>query len=134
MATTKKGAGYVDGFVFAVPKKNIAAYKKMAKEGAATWKRFGALDYKECMGHDLKTKSSSPEWPAPVSFTKLAGAKPTETVWFSFITFKNKKHRDQVNKAVMAYFDKKYKNSKEAPPMPFDPARMTYGGFSVEVQ
>jgi len=133
MATTKKSAGYVDGFVFSVPKKNIAAYKKMAREGAVVWKRFGALDYKECMGQDLKTKSSSPEWPAPISFTTLAGAKSSETVWFSYITFKNKKHRDQVNKAVMAHFDKKYKNAKNAPPMPFDTARMAYGGFSIEI-
>ena len=134
MAPIKKGAGYVDGFVFSVPNKNVAAYKKMAREGAAAWKRFGALDYKECKGQDLKTKSSSPEWPAPMSFTKLAGAKPSETVWFSFITFKNKKHRDQVNKAVMAYFDEKYKNKKTAPTMPFDVRRMAYGGFSVEVE
>ncbi len=55
---TKTSAKYIDGFVFAVPKKNIAAYKKMAKEGAEVWKKFGALDYKECKGEDLKTKGS----------------------------------------------------------------------------
>lgn len=117
---------YVDGFVFVVPKKNLAAYKKMATEGAKIWKQFGALDYKECMGDDVKTKGGS-----GTNFTKLTSAKSNETVWFSYIVFKNKKHRDAVNKKVMAYFDKKY-SSKEMK-MPFDMNRMAYGGFGVVV-
>jgi uncharacterized protein YbaA (DUF1428 family) len=129
--TTKTSAKYVDGFVFAVPKKNIAAYKKMAREGAEVWKRFGALDYKECIGNDLKVKASQ-GMPAPTSFLKLTKAKPSEVVWFSFITFKNKAHRDQVNKKVMAYFSKQYADQKDIP-MPFETSRMAYGGFSVEV-
>ena len=124
---------YVDGFVFTVPKKNVAAYKKMAKEGAAAWKKFGAIDYKECMGNDLKTKAQH-GMPAPLSFTKLTGAKPNETVWFSYITFKSKAHRDQVNKRVMAYMEKKYANvTQKDMTMPFDVKRMAYGGFSVVV-
>jgi uncharacterized protein YbaA (DUF1428 family) len=130
MATTIKST-YVDGFVFSVPKKNLASYKKMAKEGAAAWKKFGALDYKECMGQDLKVKGSK-EMPTPLSFTKLTNAKPSETVWFSFITFKNKKHRDEVNKKVMEHFNKVYAD-KKMESMPFDVKRMAYGGFSVEV-
>lgn len=129
----KTKSKYVDGFVFVVPKKNVAAYKKMAKEGAAAWKKFGALDYMECRGEDLKTKGQG-GMPAPLSFTKLTLAKPTDTVWFSYITFKSRAHRDQVNKKVMAYMDKKYANAKpEDMVMPFDVARMAYGGFAVEV-
>ncbi len=131
MKKTQKGK-YVDGFVFPVPKKNIAAYKEMAREAAVVWKKFGALDYKECMGEDLKTKSSM-GMPAPISFTKLAGAKPNEIVWFSYIVYKNKAHRDQVNKKVMDYFSKKYADKKDYS-MPFDPSRMAYGGFRVEVE
>ena len=124
---------YVDGFVFTVPKKNLAAYKKMAREGKEAWISCGALDYKECMGADLKTKAQH-GMPAPLSFTKLTGAKPNETVWFSYITFKSKAHRDQVNKKVDAYMGKKYANAKpEDMVMPFDVRRMAYGGFSVEV-
>jgi len=70
--------------------------------------------------------------PAPLSFTALTSTKSDETVWFSFITFKSKAHRNQVNKKVMDYFTKKYANQKEQP-MPFEVLRMTYGGFSVEV-
>ena len=131
MATKTPGATYVDGFVFVVPKKNVAAYKKMAREASEVWKRFGALDYKECMGEDLKTKTA-PGMPLPLSFTKLTSAKPSETIWFSYITFKNKTHRKEVNKKVMAHFNAKYASKKDQS-MPFDIARMAYGGFSVEV-
>lgn len=131
MTTNTSKAKYVDGFVFTVPKKNLAAYKKMAREGAKAWKQFGALDYMECMGEDLTPKAMG-GMPAPLSFTKLTQAKPSETVWFSYITFKNKTHRNQVNKKVMEYFSKKYADKKDEP-MPFDMGRMTYGGFSVEV-
>jgi uncharacterized protein YbaA (DUF1428 family) len=127
----KTNATYVDGFVFVVPKKKIAAYKKMAVEGAAAWKKFGALDYKECMGEEMKIKAQK-GMPAPLSFTKLTKAKPTDTVWFSFITFKNKAHRNQVNKKVMEYFGKKYADKKDFE-MPVNMADMAYGGFSVEV-
>ena len=131
MKTAKTSGKYVDGFVFVVSKKNVKAYKKMATEAEQVWKKFGALEYKECMGNDLKIKGSQ-GMPAPVSFTKLTGAKPTETVWFSYITYKSKAHRDAVNKNVMAYFSKRYEG-KEDMPMPFDMARMVHGGFSVEV-
>jgi uncharacterized protein YbaA (DUF1428 family) len=129
--TTKKSAKYMEGFVFVVPKKNIAAYKKMAREGAAAWKKFGALDYKECMGNDLVSKGPDGK-PNPMNFIKLTNAKPTETVWFSFITYKNKIHRDQVNKKVMKFFSDKYANMKDFS-MPFDMSRMATGGFQVEV-
>lgn len=118
-------AKYVDGFVIPIPKKNTAAYKKMAKEANTVWKRFGALDYKECMLQDARPKGVTNTFP------RLAKAKAGETVWFSYITFKSRAHRDAVNKKVMAYFDKKYKDS--AMPMPFDMKRFSYGGFAVEV-
>jgi uncharacterized protein YbaA (DUF1428 family) len=124
-------AKYVEGFVFVVAKKKVAAYKKMAREGAEAWKKFGALDYKECMGEDLKAEKVA-GMPTPLTFTALAGAKPSETVWFSFITYKNKAHRDQVNKKVMDYFGKKYADMKDFE-MPMDVQRMAKGGFSVEV-
>src|SRR3989338_7350340 len=95
-------AKYVDGFVIPVPKKNSAKYRKMAKEASKVWKRFGALDYKECIMEDAK-----PQW-VTFSFSKMAKTKPGETVWFSYIVYKSRAHRDTVNKKVMAYFEKKY--------------------------
>lgn len=116
---------YVDGFVFTVPEENVAAYKKMARDGAKAWMKFGALAYKECQADDV----SRPD--ITFTFPKMAKAKEGETVWFSFIVFKNRKHRDEVNKKVMDYFEKKYANADMT--MPFDMKRMAYGGFKVEV-
>lgn len=117
---------YVDGFVFSVPKENVAAYKKMAKEGNKTWMKHGALAYMECQADDVERPDVS------FTFPKMAKTKEGETVWFSFIVFKNKKHRDQVNKKVMAFFEEKYKEG-DMKDMPFDMRRMAYGGFKVEV-
>lgn len=122
---------YVDGFVFVVPKNKVAAYKKMATWGKKIWLKYGALDYKECMGDDLKVKSIGGM--KPLSFKKLAKAKKGETVWFSFIVFKSKKHRGQVNAKVMkdpSMNDPEWANK----PMPFDMKRMAYGGFKAIVE
>ena len=115
---------YVDGFVIPVPKKNTAKYKKMAQEASKVWKRFGALDYKECMIEDVKPEH------VKLTFPKLAKTKPGETVWFSFIVYKSRTHRDSVNKKVMEYFSKKYGKDM---PMPFDMKRFAFAGFKVMV-
>ena len=117
---------YVDGFVLSIPKKNTAKYKKLAQEASEVWMRFGALDYKECMIDDRK-----PDKNLVLTFPKLIKTKPGEVVWFSYITYKSRKHRDAVNKKVMAYFSKKYANNQMA--MPFDMKRFAYGGFKVIV-
>lgn len=117
---------YVDGFVLTVPVEKRNEYKKMAREGKKTWLKFGALDYKECRADDVT--------PTHVSFTfpKMAKAKEGEEVWFSFIVFASKKERNEINKKVMEYYDKKYANKPMD--MPFDMKRMAYGGFVTEVE
>jgi uncharacterized protein YbaA (DUF1428 family) len=116
---------YVDGFVISIPKKSTAKYKKIATEASRVWKRFGALDYKECIIDDAKPKYVT------LTFAKMAKTKANEAVWFSFIVFKSKQHRDAVNKKVMAYYDKKYGSA--GMDMPFDMKRFSYAGFKVEV-
>ena len=86
---------YVDGFVLVVPKKKLAIYKKMATKAGKVWREHGALDYRECVGDDLKVKMGLP-------FPKLAKTKPGETVVFSYIVYKSRAHRDKVNAKVMA--------------------------------
>src|SRR3989344_5237461 len=95
----KNKTNYVDGFVLVVPKKNVGAYRQMAQWGSKIWMKCGALDYKECMGDDLKPNTGGMTW---LTFTKMVKVKKDETVWFSYITFKSRAHRDQVNKKVMA--------------------------------
>lgn len=123
--------GYVDGFVFPITKKNVAEYKKMAAWGAKTWMKFGAVAYFECMGEDLTIKPMGGI--KQRSFKDLVKAGPNDTVWFSFIVYKNKKHRDAVNKKVNAQMEAeadKWKNMT----MPMDPTKMAYGGFQTVVQ
>lgn len=126
----KNQAKYVDGFVLAIPKKNVAQYRKMAREGAKMWMKYGALDYKECVGDDVEPDMGG----APMlSFPKMIKAKEDETVWFSFITYKSRAHRDQVNRKVMAEMDRLMATKYKDKPMPFDMKRMAYGGFKVVV-
>lgn len=115
---------YVDGFVIPVPKGKIAAYKKMAALGKKVWMKHGALQYFECVGDDLAGM------PESGNFKVMAGLKPSETVFFSFIVFKNKAHRNAVNKKVMAEME----TLPMPDSMPFDVKRMTYGGFKTLVQ
>ena len=114
---------YVDGFLLVVPKKNLKAYARMAKDGAKTWMKHGALDYKECVGDDLQSK-----WGMP--FTKLLKLKPGETAVFSYIVFKSRAHRDRVNAKVMKEMEK----MGDTMEMPFDVKRMVYGGFKGLVE
>ena len=121
---------YVDGFLLVVPSDKVTEYKKMAAFGKKLWMKHGALDYKECKGDDLRPKGTD-DW-QPQSFIEAADAKKGDTVWFSFIVFKSRKHRDQVNANVMKdppMSDPKVKNQV----MPLDMKRFTYGGFTVEV-
>ncbi len=122
--------GYVDGFVFPITKKNLAGYKKMAAWGKREWMKHGALAYYECMGDDLAVKAD--HGMKPRSFKDLAKAGPTDSVWFSFIVFKNKKHRDAVNKKVMAQMGKEAAKW-DGVAMPMDPNKMAYGGFKAVV-
>jgi len=123
-------AKYVDGFVFVVPNKKVSEYEKMARVGARMWKKHGALDYKECKGEDLNPKM--PKGMEHLVFPKMAKAKPTETVWFSYIVYRSKKHRDTVNAKVMKEMGKEMKKYKDKL-MPFDMKRFAYGGFEVVV-
>ena len=114
---------YVDGFVLPVPKKNLRAYRGMARMGARLWMKHGAVDYMECAGDDLHPSFG-------LAFPKLAKAKSGETVFFSFIVYKSRAHRDRVNAAVM----KDPAMGKMPKKMPFDIKRMAYGGFKVLVE
>jgi uncharacterized protein YbaA (DUF1428 family) len=115
---------YVDGFVLTVPKKNLAAYEKIAREAGKVWIACGALDYVECVGEDMKV-------PMGIPFPDRLEPKRGEVVLFSYITYKSKKHRDQVNKKVMANPRMLEMCGKK---MPFDCNRMSYGGFEVLVR
>lgn len=122
---------YVDGFVLVVPKGKEAEYQKMAEEGRDSWMKHGALQYFECRGEDLKQQEMGDQ--KSRAFKDMAGANDEENVWFSFIVFESKEHRDEVNKKVMEEMDEAYKDHSDFV-APFDMGKMAYGGFEVAVE
>jgi uncharacterized protein YbaA (DUF1428 family) len=114
---------YVDGFVLAVPLKNARAYRTLATRAGKIWKEHGALSYCECAGDDLNVK-----WPS--NFPRLTRLKRGETVYFSWIVYKSRKHRDQVNARVMK--DPRIAKMMQGKQL-FDMKRMTFGGFKTVV-
>jgi uncharacterized protein YbaA (DUF1428 family) len=111
---------YVDGFVVAVPKANMEAYKAMSQTAGEVWKEYGALTYVECVGDDTP-------YGEVTSFPRAVQAKEDEVVVFSWITYESREARDRINKQVMA--DERLKGSMDN--APFDGKRMIYGGFTT---
>lgn len=122
---------YVDGFVLVVPKGKEAEYEEMAKMGRDSWMKHGALQFFECRGDDLKQQEMGEE--KSRAFTEMTGASSDENVWFSFIVFESKEHRDAVNKKVMEEMSEEYQDQADFE-MPTDMKRMAYGGFTVAVE
>lgn len=111
---------YIDGFVVPVPRKNLAAYKKLSKLCGKVWREHGALDYREWVADDVKVG----KW---TSFPRAVKKKPNETVVFAWITYKSRASRDRVNARVIA--DPRMKAMWGAERAPFDGKRLIYGGF-----
>lgn len=122
---------YVDGFVLVVPKGKADEYRKMAEEGRDFWMKHGALEYFECKGEDLKQQEMGQD--KSRSFREMTGAEDGDDVWFSFIVFESKQHRDEVNKKVMEEMDEAYDEQSEFV-SPFEMSQMAYGGFEVLVE
>jgi len=116
-------AKFVDGYVLPLPKKKVAAYRRMATRAGKVWRDHGALEFRECVGVDLKV-----EW-GP-TFPGQLKVKRNETVVFSWIVFKSRADRDRINAKVMKD-PRLAKMMKE--PMPFDGKRILYGGFRAIV-
>jgi len=116
-------ARYVDGFLLPIPRKHIPLYRRIASRAGRIWREHGALEYRECIGEDLKIKGVVP-------FPRRAGARPGETVVFSWIVYRSRAHRDRVNAKVLK--DPRIR-AMMTDSQPFDMKRMAYGGFEVLV-
>ena len=112
---------YVDGFIVPVPKRKVQAYRRIAQKAGKIWREHGAIEYREWVAEDVKVGKLT-------SFPRSVKMKPSETVVFSWIVFKSRKHRDAVNAKVMA--DPRLADMMDAKSMPFDGKRMIYGGFA----
>lgn len=113
---------YVDGFVLAVPKDNLEAYKDMARKAGEVWMEHGALSYVECVGDDV------PEGEV-ASFPLAVKAKDGEIVVFAWVTYKSRADRDRIVAAVMK--DERLQGMTDSP---FDMKRMIYGGFEAFIE
>ncbi len=116
---------YVDGFVIPLPKKNLNVYRRMAQKAGKVWRDHGAVEFRECVGDDLNLTMGKP-------FPRGIKTKPGETVVFSYIVFKSRAHRDNVNAKVMK--DARIANMCDPKAMSFDWERMLYGGFKTIVE
>lgn len=123
-------AKYIDGFVLVVPKGKEAEYQKMAEMGKDSWMKNGAIQFIESRGDDLKPQEMGDE--KSRSFPEMAGASGEENVWFSFIVFESKEHRDEVNKKVMEEMSGMDMGDDFS--APFEMQKMAYGGFEVAVE
>ncbi len=117
-------ARYVDGYVLPVPKRNVDAYRRMARKAGKIWREHGALEFRECVAEDVNPGEAT-------SFPQSVNLKRGETVVFSWIVFKSRAHRDRVNAKVMK--DPRLADMMDAKEMPFDGKRMIHGGFEVLV-
>ena len=115
---------YVDGFVTPVPKRKIAAYRRVSNKMGRIMREHGALEFRECVADDVK-------WGKRTSFPQSVKLKKNEVVWFSWVVYKNRKHRDGVMGKVMK--DKRLASMMDPKKMPFDGKRMFWGGFKMMV-
>lgn len=114
---------YVDGYVLPVPRAKLDAYWKMAELGRTVWMEHGALSYCEALGDDVPYGERT-------SFPRAVQATEDEVVIFSFITYRDRAHRDEVNARVFA--DERMKGGIEN--APFDGKRMIWGGFEGKIE
>lgn len=121
----RKRASYVDGFVMPVPRRKVAEYCRLAKLSSKVWKDHGAIDYFECIADDVT-------WGKRTSFPRSVKLKRSEEVWFSWIVYRNRQHRDRVMAKVMK--DKRLASMMDVGKMPFDAKRMIFGGFKAVVK
>lgn len=115
---------YVDGFVLPVPKKNLAAYKKMSIICGKICMELGALSYNECVEDDVKKG----KW---TSFPQSVKLKKGEVVVFSWAVYKSKAQRNAINKKLMK--DPRMAEFMDPKKMVFDGKRMFWGGFKSMV-
>ena len=118
-------AQYVDGFVLPLPKRNLDAYRRLARKAGKIWREHGALEYRECVAEDVSAGKLT-------SFPRSVKRKPDETVVFSWIVYRSRAHRDRVNAKVMK--DPRLAEMMDMKDMPFDGKRMIWGGFETVVE
>lgn len=110
---------YVDGFVIAVPAANKQKFIDFANQVDPLFLEHGATSVRECWGDDVPAGKQT-------DFMRAVQAKDGESVVFSWVEWPDKNTRDAGMKKVMD----DPRMQPDAAKMPFDGARMIFGGFS----
>ena len=112
---------YIDGFVIAVPTANKQKFIDHATTGDPVFLECGATRVLECWGDDVPAGKQT-------DFRRAVQAREDETVVFAWIEWPDKATRDAGMKKMMdPPMDPRMDPAKN--PMPFDGARMIFGGF-----
>ena len=110
---------YIDGFVIAVPTANKQKFIDHAKSMDPVFLELGATRVLEGWGDDVPDGKQT-------DFRRAVEAKPDESVVFSWVEWPDKATRDAGVKKMME--DPRMDPANN--PMPFDGARMIFGGFA----
>ena len=113
---------YVDGFIMAVPNANRQKFIDHAGKFDALFLEFGATRVTECWGDDVPHGKQT-------DFFRAVECKDDETVVFSWIEWPDKPTRDAGMQKMMT----DPRMDPKTNPMPFDGARMVFGGFAPVV-
>ena len=117
---------YVDGFLIAVPTANKAKFIEHANKGDSVFMELGATRILECWGDDVPDGKVT-------DFRRAVKATAEETVVFSWIEWPDKATRDAGMSKMMEMMKTDPRMNPEKNPMPFDGARLIYGGFAPVV-
>jgi uncharacterized protein YbaA (DUF1428 family) len=118
---------YIDGFVIAVPTANKQKFIDHARMADPMFKEMGAIRILECWESDVPHGKQT-------DFHRAVAATGEESVVFSWIEWPDKATRDA---AMARMMDPKNVDPRLDPaknPMPFDGARMIFGGFEPVVE
>lgn len=113
-------AAFADVYLLPIPKRNLAAYRTLARRFGRLCREHGVIEYREYVGSDLDIKGMVP-------FTKAIRLERGEVLIYAAVTFKSKADRNRINKRVAN--DPRVKALMPNPPL-FDMKRMVVGGFS----
>jgi len=114
---------YIDGFVIPVPTENKQKFIDHAYEMDSLFKEYGALRIIECWGDDIPNGNAT-------DFKKAVKAGDNESIVFSWIEWPDKATRDAGVEKMMS----DPRMDPKGNPMPFDGARMIFGGFKPVVE
>jgi len=118
---------YIEGFVIAVPTAHKQKFVDHAREGDAVFLEHGATRILECWQEDVARGHTT-------DFFGAVDAREDESVVFSWIEWPDKAKRRAMFERMEEIMRSDARLDPARNPMPFDGARMIFGGFEPIVE